>query len=126
MKPLLAAVLLLAATPALAHHSYAMFDRIHTRTIVGTVKAYEHVNPHGYLDVLVTTKSGKVQEWAIESPSVAVMQQSGVKRETFKPGDKITLVIYPLRDGTTGGQFVNATLANGTIVGDKKPGFTAD
>lgn len=126
MTRLLAAVLAFAAVPAAAHHSYAMFDRVNTRTIVGTVKSYEHVNPHGYLDVLVTTKSGKVQEWAIESPSVAVMQQGGVKRETFKTGDKVKLVIYPLRDGTTGGQFVNATLGDGTVVGDKKPGFTAD
>lgn len=111
-----------AATPVLAHHSYAMFDRDQYRTLVGTVKAYNHVNPHGYLDLLIPAKSGRVQEWSVESPSVGVMQRVQVTPESFKPGDHVTVVIHPLRNGTTGGDFVSAILANGVKVGPVERG----
>ncbi len=107
------------AAPALAHHSFAMFDRAKTRVLAGTVQSFAHVNPHGYLVVDVKAQSGKVQTWTIESPSIYVMGKEGIVRDTFKTGDKITVTIYPLRNGTTGGQFVSATLPDGTFVGEK-------
>ena len=36
--------------------------------------------------------------------------------KTFKPGDKISVIINPLRDGTKAGAFVKATLPDGRIL----------
>ncbi len=113
------ALLATSATPALAHHSFAMFDRNASRVLLGTVKSFAHVNPHGYLLVDVVAKSGKTQTWTIESPSIYAMSKEGIVGDTFKPGEKVTVTIHPLRNGTTGGQFVSATLADGRFVGEK-------
>jgi hypothetical protein len=111
----------MACGPAFAHHSFAMFDATKTRELVGVVKDYQATNPHGYLDVMVTAKSGHTQEWSVEAPSVTVMKSHGISKDTFKVGDKVTVTIYPLRDGSTGGQFLYAVLPNGKIVGKEKP-----
>ncbi|WP_174275320.1 DUF6152 family protein [Sphingomonas bacterium] len=107
------------AMPALAHHSFAMFNKAETRVLKGRVQTYQRVNPHGYLDVAVETKSGRTQVWSIELQSTLQMDQQGVGPQTFKPGDPVTLTINPLRNGTTGGAFVSAVLANGKTVGVK-------
>lgn len=117
VRAALAASLGLAASPALAHHSYAMFDKTVTRVVIGKVKQYARVNPHGYLDVEVTTKSGRTQVWSVELQSTLAMDKRKVGPETFKPGDPVTVTINPLRNGTTGGSFVSAVLSTGETVG---------
>ena len=114
---LTAAAALTVAGGALAHHSYAMFDKTQTRVLKGKVKTYMRVNPHGYLDVDVTTQSGKVQTWSVELQSILAMDKQKVGAETFRPGDPVTVTINPLRNGTTGGSFVSAVLADGRQVG---------
>lgn len=115
---LLGATLLAGNGMAIAHHSFAMFDKDKTRVLNGVVKSYQQVNPHGYLQLMVTTSTGKVQEWSIEASAVAVMKKYKIDTDTFKPGDHITVTINPLRNGTTGGQFLYAKLPDGSIVGD--------
>ena len=41
------------AVPALAHHSFSMFDAEKTVTLNGTVKELEWTNPHSWLRVMV-------------------------------------------------------------------------
>src|SRR3954463_2891803 len=41
------------ALPALAHHSFSMFDAEKTVTLNGTVKELEWTNPHSWLRVMV-------------------------------------------------------------------------
>lgn len=113
------AALAAAAAPALAHHSFAMFDRTVNRELEGVVKSFAHVNPHGYLLIDVVAKSGKTQTWTVESPSIYAMSKEGIVGDTFKPGDKVKVTIHPLRNGTTGGQFVSAVLGDGRFVGEK-------
>ena len=106
-----------AAAPAVAHHSFAMFDREKSQTITGVVKEFRWTNPHGYLDLVVTNSKGKQQSWAIEFQSLQGMSRNGLRPTSFKPGDNVTLNIHPLRNGTTGGDFIAAKLANGTTIG---------
>ncbi|MGC4029703.1 MAG: DUF6152 family protein [Steroidobacteraceae bacterium] len=104
------------ATSIQAHHTFAMFDAQKERTLVGTVREFQYTNPHGMLQLEVTTKSGNTQEWSIEFGSTTVMRRQGLGRDTFKSGDKITAIINPLRNGTTGGSFQRAILADGTLI----------
>jgi hypothetical protein len=49
----------LTAAPALAHHSYAMFDMQKNVTLEGTVTDYQWTNPHGWIEMTTTDAAGK-------------------------------------------------------------------
>ena len=105
--------------PALAHHSFAMFDADKTVTLNGTVKEFEWTNPHAWLRVMVQDQaSGKPLQWALEMGSPGQMAGRGWKPESARPGDKVTITIHPLKDGSRGGQLLTATLPNGQQLGN--------
>jgi hypothetical protein len=102
------------AAQAQAHHSFAMFDHEKLVTVSGTLKEFEWTNPHCWLHVsAVDPASGKTVEWAFEMGSIGQIAAEGWKIDTVKPGDKITVDAHPLKDGTHGGQFDAAKLADG-------------
>ena len=102
------------AAPCPAHHSFSMFDRDHPITISGTIKEFQWVNPHTWVQIYVPTpgKAAPV-EWSIEGRSPNVLARRGWKRTTLKPGEKVKLVIYPLLDGSPGGAIVRVIFADG-------------
>jgi hypothetical protein len=108
----IASALLAAAPAAWAHHSHAMFDTSKEDTIEGTVKAFAFANPHVYLFV-VTQKDGKTGTYSVEMSFVQNMERQGMNSTTFKPGDKVTVKVNPLKDGRPGGSYTGATDANG-------------
>jgi Family of unknown function (DUF6152) len=110
-----ASAALMVAPQALAHHSYAMFDLKQNVELVGTVKEWQFTNPHSYLQ-LVVVENGAPVEYTIESGSPNTLVRMGWSRQSFKPGDKITISINPLRDGSKGGRMVQATLPDGKIL----------
>ncbi len=107
----------LIAAPAFAHHSFAMFDATKVVTLEGTVKSFEWTNPHMWLTVSVPQASGAPIEYPLEMQGIAGAVKLGWKRDSAKAGDKITVNIHPLRDGTHGGQLLNVVLGNGTKLG---------
>lgn len=111
------AVLSLSA-PALAHHSFAMFDADKTVELEGTVKEFQWTNPHSWLQVLVADESGNEVEWSLEMGSPGALARSGWRPRTMNPGDRVTVSIHPLKDGSSGGQFLTATLPDGTVMGE--------
>ena len=102
--------------PAMAHHSASMFDDKLSVTLTGTVKQFQWTNPHCWIQVLVPNESGAV-EWSIEMGSPSQLFRGGWKPKTVQVGDKIVLVVHPMRDGTKGGLFVSATRSDGTAFG---------
>jgi hypothetical protein len=106
----LAAILM--ALRAAAHHSGAMFDDDKSVTLSGTIKSFQWTNPHCWIQLLVPGDSGSV-EWSVEMGSPSVLFRAGWKPGTLKTGEKITVVIHPMRDGTPGGLFVSAADADG-------------
>lgn len=97
----------LCAMPAPAHHSFAMFDTQKQVTLSGTVREFQWTNPHSWLQVQVPQGAASV-EYSIELGSPNSMSRRGWRRTTFKPGDKVTVVINPMRDGASGGALVYA------------------
>lgn len=106
-------MLLALAGPAVAHHSYSMFDRARTETVTGTVKSFEMINPHGWLTVVTRDVQGKAREWAVETGGPGQMGRAGWTAGTLSAGDKVSLTIHPMRDGSNSGQLVSALLPNG-------------
>jgi len=102
------------AVPAYAHHSFAMFDAGKTVTLTGTVKEFEWTNPHAWLRVMVDDQTaGKPLQWALEMGSPGQQTQRGWRPDSVKAGDKVTITMHPLKDGSRGGQLLSAVLPSG-------------
>ena len=108
---------LLVAQGALAHHSSAMFDASREVEIKGVVKTFKFENPHVYIVVTVRDeKSGASTDWYVEAASVRGLAMAGWRRSTLKPGDAVTIIGKPLRDGQPGANLVRAILPDGTTL----------
>ena len=116
-----AAGLVAGASAAQAHHSGAMFDRSRQVTLMGTVKDFSWTNPHSSFAVEVTKPDGSAELWGVEMNSPNNLVREGWTRTTLKPGDKITAVVNPLRDGKPGGVYVSITLPDGKLLGSGAP-----
>jgi hypothetical protein len=103
----------LGAAPALAHHSFAMFDNAKEVTLTGTVKEFQWTNPHSWVQLVVKDASGKDVEWSLEGGSPNGLARRGWSRTSMKPGDKAVIVIHPLKSGDNGGSLMRVTV-NGT------------
>jgi hypothetical protein len=114
-------LLLVGVPPAGAHHSGAMFDDQKTVTLQGSVKGFRWGNPHCWIQLLVP-RDGVEQEWSIEMGSTMQLYRSGWRPGTLQPGDTITVVVHPLRDGMPGAQFVSARGPGGAPLGNPTTG----
>ena len=110
------AVMLTAGAALSAHHSFAAFNMQGEKTISGTVKQFDWTNPHTWIWVNVPDAQGNVETWAIEGMSPNFLGRRGWTKSTLKAGDKISVVVRPMRDGSKGGMFVRATLADGKVL----------
>jgi len=111
---------MLLASPALAHHSRAMFDQTKQITLAGTVKEFQWTNPHCWIQVLVPDPEhpeAAPVEWGVEMGAPVELMRKGWKPGSLNPGDKVTIVINPLRDGQPGGLVVSVTGPDGKIIG---------
>jgi len=110
-------VLALGTQSAMAHHSFAMFDTGKSVTITGTVSTFEWTNPHAYIEIDTAETTG-AKHWSVEMGSPSILMQSGWKFKDLKHGDKITVVLSPLKDGKPGGLLIQATLPDGRTLGN--------
>jgi hypothetical protein len=115
-----AVVALVASAPALAHHSFAMFDQKKVMTLEGTVTQFQWTNPHSFIEMDVPG-SPKATHWSIELNSPNNLKRQGWSRESLHSGDKVTLRMNPLRDGSKGGLFLDVKLANGKVLDSGLP-----
>jgi len=107
----------LCLTPALAHHSFAMYDQ--NKTLVLTGVAYQfvaqanHAEIHFYLvgpdGKLVKDKDGRNADWGVEMAGAAAMAQQGITALSFPPGTIFSVKMNPLRDGSNFGSRVGGS-----------------
>jgi len=84
-------------------------------TLVGTVKEFRWQNPHTWIEVEVPDEKdkSKLVVWGVELTSPTYLVRAGWKSNIIKPGDKVTVVVNPVRSGEPSGIFVSMTLADG-------------
>lgn len=111
-----AALLALWATGVAAHHSAQQFDFGRSVPITGVVKKFQSINPHMRLVITVTDAKG-TRDISFEGHSTNNMYRAGYRDGMIKVGDKITVYVAPLRDGSDGGYVTAASTANGKRFG---------
>ncbi|HEY6507155.1 MAG TPA: DUF6152 family protein [Vicinamibacterales bacterium] len=107
-----AALVLTLSAPAGAHHSAVQYDFGKSAAITGVVVKFQAINPHMRLTLRVTDEKG-TRDVEIEGHSTNNMYRAGYRDGLIKVGDKITVNVAPLRNGTEGGYMVAAVTANG-------------
>ena len=107
-------------TSVKAHHAFARFDANREVMLQGTVKEFQWTNPHAWI-VLTVDRKGRPEQWAIEMSGSSGLAREGWQPKTLTPGMAVTATIRPLRDGTNGGQFLEITLPDGTMLGRAAP-----
>jgi len=104
------------STVAIAHHSFAMFDRTIEKVVTGTVARWQFNSPHSWLYINVKNADGTQTLWSFEGAAPPQLLPRGVTGSSFEPGSTVTLSYCPMKDGRPAGGLGWVKLANGTFL----------
>jgi hypothetical protein len=105
--------LFIASGSLFAHHSPSEQDRTRVVTLHGVVTKWELINPHGLLYFEVKNESGTVEQWMGTGGAPNHMMREGWTGKTLKPGDQVTVIGHPYKDGRKLMYFTDVVLPNG-------------
>jgi len=92
-----------------------MFDQSKVLYVSGTVKELEFINPHAWLQIVVSDK-GDASTWSFEGGSVPQLVRLGWSKDAFKVGDDVEVGFRPMKDGSRGGQLMSVKFSSGQRV----------
>src|SRR5579872_4234456 len=108
--------LLIASASLAAHHGASEFDPTKRVTLKGTVVEWFWANPHCFLKFDVKDDSGNVVHWVAETSNPPDMLNRGWSKQTFKPGDEVTVTLRPVKTGRSVGSVVQVVLPDGKVL----------
>jgi len=106
-------IFFLISIPLWAHHGASEYDMTKIVTLRATVTELQFVNPHTLLTFKVKDDSGKVTDWQGELPSPNLLSRRGWSRSTLKPGDQVTVIGAPAKNGEKGMQVKKLVFPDG-------------
>jgi hypothetical protein len=104
---------LLISGPAIAHHSMSMYNRSRDATFKATITDFNWANPHSLITFTVTDERGNSEKWVAEGPGPNRLANHGWSKDSLKPGDQVTIVGNPNKDGSPTMRFERVIFANG-------------
>jgi hypothetical protein len=115
LASLLIAVGVLSIAPVRAHHSFAAYEPTLQVKLSGVVTTFKWANPHVYIEIdAPDPKTGEPRHWLLECASTSILNRAGWRFNMIKPGDTITAIVSPLRNGEPAALLKQITLADGT------------
>jgi hypothetical protein len=105
--------LLTVSVPLFAHHGNASYGNAKQLTVKGTVTEWVWLNPHTLLKIDVKDDRGEVVNWVVEWSAPSSLINFGINKQTFKPGDEVTVVMITPDNGAPVGRIQRVQLANG-------------
>jgi hypothetical protein len=96
-----------------AHHGTTQYDADNKITVKGTVTNFEWRNPHSQIHLDATDDKGNVVHWNFEAEPPNILIHAGWTKDTLKPGDHITIVGLPAKNGAPVGILRKLVLADG-------------
>ena len=105
----------LVPLPVSAHHSFGMFDSKREIWVEGTIDEFQWTNPHTWIQIKVAGADGTSVVWSLEGGSPSILSRNGWKRTVLKEGDKVRILIYPLKTGEPGGSFIEVHKEDGSV-----------
>ena len=120
------------AVPAIAHHSFAMYDQSKTVTWTGIATRFVAQANHAELHFVplgpdgrpMRGSDGKPITWGVEMAGAAAVAQQGITASSFAAGTVFSVKLNPLRDGSNFGSRVGA-IAKCPVDKDGKPQIPA-
>jgi hypothetical protein len=106
-------LLAVASGSAFAHHGTEAYNEQAKLNFKGTVVSFEWSNPHCQLHLDVTDAKGNVVHWNFEASPPNVLVHSGWTKDSIKPGDQVTVVGSPAKNGAPIGIIQKVILPNG-------------
>jgi hypothetical protein len=100
------------ASPAFAHHSFAMYDAAETYVFTGVVLAVSPDSNHLHIFFaplnedrtgVVRDAKGEPLRWSVEMEGAALASRYGVTVDSFPRGTVFSIGLHPLRSGQPGG-----------------------
>lgn len=111
---------LASSVPALAHHSFAMFDQGKEVELKdATVVDWQWTSPHAWLFLMVPGGQSEPDKYSVEAANPGQLRREGFSKGSMSPGDKVTVYIAPLKSGEKGGALKAVVLADGTMLGSR-------
>lgn len=111
--PVAVVLLLLVASPGMAHHSAAAEYRAEVKTWRGTITRFSWMNPHTWVYFDMTDASGKVTHMECEGSSPNGLIRNGWIKDTLRPGEKVIIEGYPAKDRDFGCKVRDVILPDG-------------
>ena len=105
--------LLVISAPLFAHHGGAAYDTGKTISLKGTIVNFEWTSPHSQIRLDVTDDEGNVVHWNFECQPPSILIHAGWTKTSLKPGDQVTVVARPTRNGSPIGIVSKVVLGNG-------------
>ncbi len=115
--PLVFAAIVAFPAASFAHHGTVGYDFTKTITLHGTATSFDWVNPHCLLHMDVKD-AGSVQRWTLEMSPPSMLSRKGWTKDSFRPGDDLTIDTHPARNGTpigisSGNSYILRAVVNG-------------
>jgi len=119
----LAVAFLTICAPIFAHHGAAAYDM--SKPVVlkeAVVSKYIWANPHTLVFFDAKDDKGGTTRWSVELGSPSAIALLGWNRTTLKPGDVVTVYMFPAKNGNPVGRINKIVLADGTLMRDSQTG----
>lgn len=113
-------MLLAAAVPTWAHHSFAVYDLKETKSAEGVIREFNFGAPHSTATFIITDAKGKSSALTLQGAAPVALSRAGFKPRDFSKGTKVEISWHPVRNGGPEGALIMMKLPDGRVFKDQE------